>query len=208
VTRFRCDKGGVRHLFELVPNTKRLQRRQALWEAVCEHKPRGVVAKKRRGRFHAGRVAGLRRRQVYMSAALGGRKRSRVFDSVSAWFLGCATGESAGRHPLRACDASGLAQASRTRKEHSTKGKHELTLREQPAASPLSQFPASQPRRRRHTLRKLLSSAVVLVAALAVASQAAAGGNGTTTYTGQFRESGQIVSDVCGFPDTFTYLGH
>jgi len=54
-------------------------------------------------------------------------------------------------------------------------------------------------------MRRALLSVIVLVAALVFSSQAGAGGNGTTTYTGQFPESGQIVSDVCGFPDTFTY---
>jgi hypothetical protein len=46
---------------------------------------------------------------------------------------------------------------------------------------------------------------VPLMASLAFAAQATAGGNETTTFTGKFAESGQIVSDVCGFPDTFTY---
>jgi hypothetical protein len=54
--------------------------------------------------------------------------------------------------------------------------------------------------------RRLISFTVVaLIASLGVAAQATAGGNETTTYTGQFHESGQIVSDVCGFSDTFTY---
>jgi len=54
-------------------------------------------------------------------------------------------------------------------------------------------------------MRRFLVTVAALLASLALASQATAGGNGTTTYTGKFAESGQIVSNVCGFPDTFTY---
>ena len=50
---------------------------------------------------------------------------------------------------------------------------------------------------------------LVVITALALAAQAAAGGNGTTTFTGQFRESGQFLDEgattACGFPVTFTY---